>query len=1020
MKPTTILTSLLLFVLTCVAPGAQAQTINTVIGTGTYGYSGDGGLATAANITEAWGLELDPATGNIYIADVYNNRIRKMAPSGVITTIAGTGTASFSGDGGPATLAAVHHPTAIAVFGTDIYYSESFSQRVRKINAAGIISTVAGNGISGYSGDGGPAINAKISEPDGITVDGLGNLYISDQYTNRIRKVTPAGIITTIAGCGVMGYSGDGGPATLATMNLPDGICTDAANNIVFSDIHNNVVRKINVTTGIISTIAGTGTGGFSGDGGPATAAKLWSPADVHYDAAGNLYICDATNNRIRKVTPDGTISTIAGTGIAGFSGDGGPPLSAQLYNVNLIRPDASGNLYVGDMYNHRIRKIVYANAVPVFTAGVSTTLTICENAGAVPINSSLAITDADVGQTETWSLWIAPLHGTALISYSATSTGATITPTGLTYTPATGYSGADSFKVRVFDGLGADTITVFVTINPLPDTGFILGASSMCIGTSVIFASTVAGGVWASSMPSVASVNSGGVVSGLSIGTTVISYTTTNACGNAVDTQSVVVGTSPSAFILGSATSLCAGTLAVYTGSPAGGMWGSSSSAIATVSGGIVGGADVGTAIITYTITNSCGTASDTQMITISPLPAATVSGPAALCLGTSATFTGAPSGGTWHTSSPAVATINSSGYVNSLGAGTTVISYTTSNSCGSATDTLPLIVVPLPDAGVITAPSVLCVGASMSINNSVSGGSWSIAPISVATINTSPDIITGLSAGTAILSYNIPPDDHGCTNVATFSVSLIPGLTVAGSINDIKCAGDTGSILLTVSGGVGPYQYTWYNGSTANVVNDLAPGSYTVAISDPASGCNTSDSFTIGNAVPILLSSVEVNDRCSGRHGEIDITVSGGASPYTYSWSNGAATEDITDLLAGGYSVTVRDANQCYKEFSIVVGEDSCGQIVIHNVITPNGDGINDAWIIDGLSTHPNTGVTVFDKWGDAVFKAGNYDNTWSGKGTNGDLIPDGTYFYLVKLAEKDNFTGKKDFTGSLLIKR
>lgn len=1020
MKWSSCLYALFIAITSLMCCPSRAQTINTIAGTGTSGFSGDGGAATLAMLSQAWGLEIDPATGDIYFSDFQNYRVRKINSSGVVTTIAGNGSSAYSGDGGPATAAGISGPTDLAIYGGELYIGEVFSSRVRKVNAAGIITTVAGNGISGTSGDGGPATLASISSPNGIAVDNFGNILICDQNTQHIRKVTPSGIISTIAGSGATGYSGDGGPATMASMHLPDQICADAAGNVYFSDFYNNVVRRIS-TSGIITTFAGNGIAGFSGDGGPATSAKLHGPAGVHFDLAGNLYVCDATNNRIRKVATDGIISTIAGIGTAGFSGDGGPALLAQLNNVNLARPDASGNVYVGDMYNHRIRKIVYANSVPVFTTGASTSLTVCENAAPTSINSLLAITDADVGQTETWDLWVAPLHGTAMVSYSTTSTGGTITPTGLTYTPATGYAGADSFKVRVSDGIGADTITVFVTINPLPDTGFIIGASSVCAGTSVIYASTLGGGSWSSSNPSVATVNSGGAVSGISIGTAVISYSISNSCGTAIDTQAVVVTSSPSAFILGGITGLCNGAMASMTGSPVGGTWASSSTGIATVTTvGVVGGAGTGTAIITYTITNSCGTASDTQMITVSPLPAATVSGPPALCLGASSTFTGTPSGGTWNTSNSAVATVNSSGYVNSLSAGTTLISYTSSNSCGSATDTAALLVVPLPDAGVITAPSILCVGASMSISNSVSGGNWSIAPVSVATIGSSSGTITGLSVGTAVLTYSVPPDDHGCTNAVTFPVLVIQGLTVTDSISDIKCTGDTGSIVLAVSGGVGPYQYMWSDGSSTNAVNNLAPGIYAVTISDPASGCVAKDSFTISTAVPMVLSSVQVNDRCSERHGEIDITVTGGTSPYSFSWSTGAATEDVTNLLAGVYSVTVRDANQCTNEFSIVVGEDSCGQIVIHDVITPNGDGINDAWVIDGLSTRPNTSVTVFDKWGDAVFKADNYDNTWSGKGTNGNLIPDGTYFYLVTLAEKDNFTGKKDFTGSLLIKR
>ncbi len=998
----------------------RAQIITTIAGTGTSGFGGDGGLATAANMTQPWGLDLDPATGNIYFSDFLNRRVRKIDPSGVVTTIAGNGSAIHSGDGGPATAAGIAGPTAIKMHGTDLYIAEVYSSYVRKVDAAGNISTVAGNGVSGSTGDGGPATNASISSPNGIWVDAPGNIYICDQYTHHIRKVNSAGIISTIAGSGGSGYTGDGGAATLATMTRPDNVCVDVSGNVYFSDFDNNVVRKVS-TTGIITTYAGNGIGGFSGDGGQATAAKLHGAANIQFDLSGNCYIADATNNRIRKITPAGIISTIAGTGTAGFSGDGGPALSAQLNNVNLTCPDAYGNIYVGDMFNNRLRKIVYSNIPPTFTGGASTSLTVCENAAPISINTLLAVTDPDVGQTETWSLWIAPVHGAAVVGYSTLSTGGTLLPVGLTYAPATGYAGSDSFKVRVSDGIGADTITVFVTIDPLPDTGFISGASSVCVGTSVIFSSTLAGGVWTSDAPSVASVSSGGVVAGLSIGSAAISYTITNACGTAVDTLTVLVSSSPTAFILGSTTSLCVGTTAAFTGSPAGGVWGTSSSAIVTVSGGIVGGVGGGTAIITYSITNICGSASDTQMMAVLPVPVASLSGPLSLCAGSDATYAGVPSGGIWNSGSPAVATISSSGFVSAILVGSSIISYTITNECGSATDTQILSVSPLPDAGVINVSSMICVGGSVSISNTVSGGSWTVSPFTIASINTSAGTITGNSVGSAVVTYSVPPDGHGCDNFSTQTVTVIPGLTVTDSIGNVKCFGDVGYIYLTVSNGAGPYQYTWSDGSTLSYINNLASGTYSVTISDPAAGCVATSNFNINSSpAQIALTSALTNDKCSEHLGAIDIAVTGGVSPYSFSWSNGAGTEDVFNLPVGTFSVTVRDANQCSKEFSFTIEADSCEQIVIHDVITPNGDGINDAWVIDGLRMYPNTSVTVFDKWGDAVFYADHYDNSWTGMGRNGNPIPDGTYFYFVKLPEKDSLTGKSVFTGSLLIKR
>lgn len=254
---------------------AGAQIITTIAGSGSAaGFSGDGGPATAALMGRLFGLACD-AAGNIYVSDFTNNRIRKVNTSGVISTYAGNGSGSTSGDGGPATAAGLNGPSELALYGNSLFIAEHNSSRVRKVDiTTGIITTYAGTGLNGYSGDGGPATAAKISRPYGIGVDNAGNVYIPDQDTHRMRKVDTFGIITTFAGTGTSGYSGDGGPATLAKIHLADDIKCDTSGNIYFCDFLNDAVRKID-TSGIITTIAGTGIAGFSGDGGPATATPV-------------------------------------------------------------------------------------------------------------------------------------------------------------------------------------------------------------------------------------------------------------------------------------------------------------------------------------------------------------------------------------------------------------------------------------------------------------------------------------------------------------------------------------------------------------------------------------------------------------------------------------------------------------------------------------------------------------------------------------------------------------------------
>jgi len=338
-------------------PTCNAQIITTVAGTGTQGYSGDGGQATNAELFDAEKIILD-AAGNMYIADDQNNRIRKINTAGIITTIAGNGTGGYSGDGGQATAAELYDPTGLC-FDTagNLYIAEYGNSRIRMINTNEIISTVAGDGAFGFSGDGGQATNAECNSPEGVAFDTHGNLYIADFYNNCIRMVNTAGIISTVAGTGTAGYSGDGGQATGATLYRPAEIAFDTNGNMYIADEYNNRIRKVN-TAGIISTIVGTGIGGYNGDGIQATTAELYYPSGLCLDAAGNLYIADSENNRIRMVTIAGIISTIVGNGIAGYSGDGGNATAAELYDPCRVTLDATGNIYICDEKNNLIRKV--------------------------------------------------------------------------------------------------------------------------------------------------------------------------------------------------------------------------------------------------------------------------------------------------------------------------------------------------------------------------------------------------------------------------------------------------------------------------------------------------------------------------------------------------------------------------------------------------------------------------------------------------------------------------------------
>lgn len=342
---------LLAFLLLSSAVFAQSKIITTIAGK-IWSFPTSPLPAANAPMGQAVSTAVD-SSGNVYIADSADQYVFKVTPGGTLSIFAGNGVAGITGDGGPATSASLNNPLRVA-FGPagTVYITEQFN--VRAVSPAGVISTFAGNGTSGFSGDGGPATNAALDAPHGVAVNS-GMVYIADSLNNRIRKVA-GGIISTFAGTGVAGYSGDSGPATSAQLNGPDGLAFDAAGNLYIADANNSVIRKV-ALDGTITTVAGNGAPGFSGDGGLATNASLNYALSVALDTAGNLYIVDQGNNRVREVV-GGTITTIAGNGFADSLGDGGPALSASLARPFSIAVDSTGKIYVAELNSARVRLI--------------------------------------------------------------------------------------------------------------------------------------------------------------------------------------------------------------------------------------------------------------------------------------------------------------------------------------------------------------------------------------------------------------------------------------------------------------------------------------------------------------------------------------------------------------------------------------------------------------------------------------------------------------------------------------
>ncbi len=356
---------------------AQSGIINTIAGDGIAGFAGDGTSATNSKLDTIQFIAVDDSD-NVYIADAQNNRIRKVyKQTGIIATIAGTGTPGYTGDYGLAVNAAIDYPVAIAIGpGGDVYFTDGGNGVVRKITkSTGVINTFAGTGIFGNSGDDSAATNCRFEAPTGIAVDNLGNVYIADADTgnSRVRVVDAAnGNIYAFAGTGRHGFSGDGAAATAAQLNQPLGISLDNSGNLYIADWENAVVRKVTISSGIISTVAGI-HGVFTPEltNGTATSVPISYPTDVACDVNGNVYISDVGTGVIRELTPsNGNETMLAGNGLPGFDGDGGQALNAELNYPFAVALDGASNIFIGDLLNFRIREVnAYVSTVPEISA---------------------------------------------------------------------------------------------------------------------------------------------------------------------------------------------------------------------------------------------------------------------------------------------------------------------------------------------------------------------------------------------------------------------------------------------------------------------------------------------------------------------------------------------------------------------------------------------------------------------------------------------------------------------------
>jgi sugar lactone lactonase YvrE len=660
---------------------SEAQSITTIAGNGTYAFAGEGIPATLASFKVPTAISLDNS-GNLYVADQQSSVIRRInLVTGIMTTIAGNGSIGYSTDGSVATAAKLGQNWGVAADQSGrIYITEQDNYKVRTLDASGVLGTLLGTGLGGYSGDNGAAVSAQIQTPLGIATDHAGNIFVCDQSNFVVRKVNTAGIVTTVAGNGHHGYSGDGAAATNASFNDAYNLATDNVGNLYICDGGNNCIRKV-TPDGIISTVAGTGTAGYNGDNMPATHAYLNKPTGVCVDDFGNIFIADSYNNRVRLVSPAGIITTIAGTGTPGFFGDGGPAVAAYLDDPCGITVDSVGNVYFADLNNFRIRKI---NKDLTFKNGHKTSIVVCQDAS-VSIDSALAIQDLNISLTDTWNLLQDGANGHATVAYSATSSGGIMVPVGLNYTPGHGFIGADSFKVQVTNGIDVSVITVYVdVIAVLSYGGVINGPSYVCAGSSITLTDSTGNGTWSISNLN-ATVNNGVVTGGIP-GTDTVRYTISNSCGSITAVKEITIRSLPPAGTISGVPAICIGLGTTFSETVTGGTWSAANTTLGIAPSGLAAGIRAGADTVYYTVYDGfCSNASQFRII-VDSTPFALLYPPdTSFCAGLTVTIADSPATGSWSSSNNNII-VTPHGDITGIAEGQAIAEYTLSNSCGTA----------------------------------------------------------------------------------------------------------------------------------------------------------------------------------------------------------------------------------------------------------------------------------------------------------------------------------------------
>jgi gliding motility-associated-like protein len=863
--------------------------------------------------------------GNIYVPEYQNRVIRKINPSGIITHIAGTGEEGYSGDGGQATLAKIGNPHSICMDEQgNLYFSDAIGHVIRKITPDGIISTIAGiYGEMTYSGDGGPAKEATLSVPSGMCMDKQGNILIAEYGNQIIRKINKAGIISTVAGTPFQaGFTGNGGPAVDALLFSPTGVCVDREGNIYIVDLGNNVIRKVG-TDGIIRHFAGEGPPRYSGDGGPAIQAGINYPYQVYADDTSGIYIPDMSNEVLRYVNHQGIITTIAGNGTKGFSGDGGNPLLAQLNWPVGMCIDPGGNIYISDRENFRIRKISVCQ-LPVISnqpvgaiicAGQSAAFSVEETGG-----------NQYRWERNTGTGW-QPLDDIAPFSGTVTNT--------LQIAAANASHNQHQFRCRVTNDCGfvvSQTVVLTVTGTEPLSVSVQAAADTICAGAAALFTATLANPgnspqyTWRKN--------------GQPVGNNAATYTDNNLQPG--DTITCAVAT----------VHPCLGAQQAVSNAPGITIKPLKTASVAIqVSGNNICADD----LVNFTATPVNGGVQPAYQWRINGLPAG---------VNTPQFSPNAPANGD---------------RIQCI--------LTSSENClvqnGVASNEIVMVVYPnlVPTVSVTASNSAVCSGTPVQFTATVVNGGSAPAyqwhknglAVGVNAFTYTDALLRNGDVVTCTLTSNATCVQPLQATSAPITMVVYNLPTVALDKNPEICTG--GSRLLDA----GSFSsYRWQNGSAARTFTVTATGLYHVSVTD-GNACTNSDTVAINIVLPRPAAFLPPDTALCSYDAYV---VRPNQIFKSYLWSDGNTSPSLTVKAPGVYGLQVTDSKACVGTDSItILPKDCITGFFAPTAFTPNADGLNDTFrplLYGNVVTYH---LTIYNRYGEVVFKSGDYQRGWDG---------------------------------------